>query len=78
MIFGLLGFLMGRGVFERSLGGIAMSVAVTALFGGMLWGVLPTVGAGISWEGHLFGFIGGLLVSRVMGRELRSRRQLPG
>ena len=74
MVFGLLGFLMGRGIFERSAGAIVLSTVVTFLFGGMLWGVLPTVGAGISWEGHLFGFLGGLLVSRVLGTSLRQRR----
>lgn len=76
VIFGMLGFLMGRGIFERSLSSIALSVGVTAAFGGMLWGVLPMmVGAHISWEGHLFGFIGGLLVSRFLGDRLRAQRE---
>jgi membrane associated rhomboid family serine protease len=30
------------------------------MFGGMIWGVLPTR-VGISWEGHLFGVIGGII-----------------
>lgn len=75
VVFGLLGFLMGRGIFERKLGAIAMSMVVTFLFGGMLWGVLPIVaGAGISWQMHLFGYLGGLLVSWRLGRGLRGRR----
>lgn len=74
VVFGMLGFLMGRGIFERSISSIALSAAVTAAFGGMLWGVLPTVGAGISWEGHLFGFIGGMLISRFLGNRLREQR----
>ena len=75
VVFGLLGFLMGRGLFERSLGAIAMSTAVTVLFGGMLWGVLPLVaGPGISWQMHLFGYLGGLFVSWTLGRGLRSRK----
>jgi membrane associated rhomboid family serine protease len=74
VIFGLLGFLMGRGIFERKLGAIAMSMLVTFLFGGMLWGVLPVVaGAGISWQMHLFGYLGGLLVSWRLGKGLRKR-----
>lgn len=71
VIFGFLGFLMGRGVFERSLSSIALSTVVTFFFGGMLWGVLPTVGASISWEGHLFGFIGGVMVASMLGAGLR-------
>jgi len=75
VIFGLLGFLMGRGIFERQVGAIAMSTLVTFLFGGMLWGVLPVVaGDGISWQMHLFGYLGGLLVSWRLGRGLRGRR----
>lgn len=75
VVFGFLGFLMGRGFYERSASSIALSTVVTLLFGGMLTGVLPTVGAGISWQGHLFGFLGGLLTARIMGRELRARKK---
>jgi len=76
VVFGMLGFLMGRGFFERSLSSIALSAVVTFLFGGMIWGVLPTVGAGISWEGHLFGFLGGMLIARLMGQKIRAQKQL--
>lgn len=75
VVFGLLGFLMGRGIWERSASAVLLSVAVTVLYGGMLFGVLPTVGPGISWEGHLFGFIGGLLAARTLGTALQARRR---
>ena len=75
VVFGMLGFLMGRGIFERSLSSIALSTTVTVMFGGMLWGVLPTVGPGISWEGHLFGFIGGMIIARMMGGAIRKQKQ---
>lgn len=73
VVFGFLGFLMGRGIYERKAGTIALSLLVTFFFGGMLWGVLPTVGPGISWEGHLFGWLGGLLTARLLGQKLRRR-----
>jgi membrane associated rhomboid family serine protease len=75
VVFGFLGFLMGRGFYERSARSIALSTVVTLLFGGMLTGVLPTVGSGISWQGHLFGFLGGVLTARGMGRRLRGRKK---
>ena len=73
VVFGFLGFLMGRGIYERRATTILLSLAVTFVFGGMLWGVLPTVGPGISWEGHLFGWLGGLATARALGSRKRRR-----
>jgi membrane associated rhomboid family serine protease len=67
VIFGYFGFLLLRGYFERSVLSIGLSLAVAAVYGGMLWGVLPS-GYRISWEGHLFGFLGGVLAARIMSR----------
>lgn len=65
VIFGYLGFLLLRGYFERSVTAILFSVVVGFLYGGILWGVLPGQ-IGISWEGHLFGFIGGVIAARLL------------
>jgi len=59
VVFGYFGFLVARAYFERSFGSIAISLLVLVLFGGMIWGILP-VRVGISWEGHLFGLLGGI------------------
>lgn len=67
LIFGFLGFLLARGYFERNIPSIFLSIIVGALYGGMIWGVLPTR-LGISWEGHLFGFIGGVLAAWFLAR----------
>lgn len=58
LVFGYFGFLLLSGYFERSLTAVVWSLLVLFLYGGLLWGVLPQ-GNGISWQGHLFGFIGG-------------------
>jgi membrane associated rhomboid family serine protease len=58
VLFGYLGFLLGRGYFERSVRSIIVAVIVGLFYGGMLWGLLPGQ-PGISWLGHLFGFVGG-------------------
>jgi membrane associated rhomboid family serine protease len=63
VIFGYLGFLMLSGWFDRSIGAIVMSVVVTALWGSLVFGVLPGV-PGVSWQGHLGGFIGGVFAAR--------------
>ncbi|WP_437639432.1 rhomboid family intramembrane serine protease [Sorangium sp. So ce854] len=72
VIFGYFGFLLLRGWFERSAVSIALSLVVGLFYGGMIWGVLPTR-MGISWEGHLFGFLGGVLAARLLAGRLRAR-----
>ncbi|MGD1897045.1 MAG: rhomboid family intramembrane serine protease [Phormidesmis sp.] len=67
VIFGYFGFLLLRGYFERSLVAIAFSILVTFFYGGIIWGVLPSQ-PGISWEGHLFGFIGGIIAAKLLSK----------
>ena len=67
LIFGYLGFLLLRGYFQRNFASILLSLIVGFLYGGAIWGVLPTV-PGVSWEGHLFGFIGGIIAARFLAR----------
>ncbi len=65
VVFGYFGYLLFRGYFERSFVAIAISVAIAVTYGGLIWGVLPTRSY-ISWEGHLFGFIGGIIAAKLL------------
>jgi membrane associated rhomboid family serine protease len=65
VVFGYFGFLIARAYFERNVTSIAISLLVVAVFGGMIWGILP-VQIGISWEGHLFGLVGGILSAKLI------------
>jgi membrane associated rhomboid family serine protease len=65
LIFGYIGYLLARGYFERSFGSLAVAVMVAVLYGGALWGILPGQ-RGISWEGHLFGFLAGVVTAGIM------------
>jgi membrane associated rhomboid family serine protease len=73
LIFGYLGFLLLRGYFERNFPSILLSIIVGVLYGGAIWGVLPTQ-PGVSWEGHLFGFIGGILAARLLARRKKMKQ----
>ncbi|MFB2875622.1 rhomboid family intramembrane serine protease [Floridanema aerugineum] len=68
VVFGYLGYLLFRGYFQRSPGSIFLSLFVGSVYGSMIWGVLPTQ-IGISWQGHLFGFIGGAIAARLLTRK---------
>ncbi|NOX18175.1 MAG: rhomboid family intramembrane serine protease [Chlorobi bacterium] len=64
MIYGFVTFLFFSGVIKRDRRSIAISLIVTFLYGGLIWGVLP-VKEGISWEYHLFGAIWGIIFAIV-------------
>lgn len=63
LVFGYLGCLLSRGYFQRDSTSISIAVLAGALYGGMIFGTLP-LQSGVSWEGHLFGFLGGVLAAR--------------
>ena len=70
VIMGYLGFLMLSGWYARTLGSVLLSIGVTAAWGGLALGVLPSM-PGVSWQGHLGGFVGGILAARAFRREGR-------
>nr|MDT0661614.1 rhomboid family intramembrane serine protease [Micromonospora sp. DSM 115978] len=67
VIFGYLGLLLMRGIVERSWWNFAVVLLVFLLYGWQLLGVLPT-DEPISWQGHLFGLLGGLLAAILFRR----------
>ncbi|WP_199442506.1 rhomboid family intramembrane serine protease [Umezawaea beigongshangensis] len=74
LVFGFLSFLLVRGIFARGVLQIAIAVVVLGVYGYALWGVLPGQ-PGISWEGHLFGAIGGVLAAWGVARDARKEQR---
>ena len=70
VIFAYFGFLLAIGWFERRVGSLILSVAVFFVWWPTLSGLLP-VQRGISWEGHLFGLVGGVLTAWLLARGRR-------
>jgi len=71
VVFAYFGYLLVTGFFERRIGSLLLSIVVFLMWGPTLIGVVPTAG-GISWEGHIFGLIGGIVAAWVLaGRPLR-------
>ena len=67
LIFGYFGFLLVAGWFERRVVPLLISMLVLFSYGGLLFGVLPGT-PGVSWQMHLFGFVGGVLAARFFTR----------
>lgn len=70
--FGVFGYLMVEGMFERRfwprIRKLGLSILIFMFWGiPMLIGLLP-IQEGVSWQGHLFGLIGGILAAMIVHR----------
>lgn len=71
-VFGLLGFTLAAALREkRPVSILAAVIAIVAYGGIIIASFVPT--DGISWEGHLFGFIAGIVAARLIVK----KRSLP-
>ena len=64
VIFGYFGFLVVRGLYERRLSSLTVTLLVILVYSGsMVFGLVPQ--HGVSWEAHLYGLLAGMGVARV-------------
>ncbi len=69
VIFGFLGYLLARGYYERKPVAMLVSLFTLGAYGSLAWQALPFfVADQVSWEGHLFGLLGGVLAARGQRR----------
>ena len=67
VVFGYATYLLSRGFFDRDVLELAIGLVVGAIWGtALVGGLLPQ--EGISWQGHLFGAIGGVVAARALAR----------
>ncbi len=72
-VFGLFGYLVAAVWFERKpLSLLAAAVAIVLYGSTVLFGFVPR--PGLSWEGHLFGFIAGVVAARAVAGRRSARR----
>jgi membrane associated rhomboid family serine protease len=68
LVFGFAAYLIARGLFSRRPLHLVAGVAVVAVYGATLaFSLMPH--PGVSWQGHLFGAIGGVVAARVLDRK---------
>ncbi len=67
LVFAYFGYLLLRGWYDRRFGSLALAGVVAVVWGGMVFGMIPGMTATVvSVETHLFGFIGGALMARLL------------
>ena len=64
-IYVLASFIFFKGIFSSHFRLVALSLIVVFIYGSMLWYIFP-VKDGMSWEGHLAGFLTGLFLAKVV------------
>lgn len=64
VIYGLTTFLLLSGIIRHDLRLLTISLIVTFLYGGFIWGIFP-IDPEISWDGHLSGAISGIFLAIV-------------
>ena len=74
IIYALASFLLVSGIVQKNPRLSAISMLVIFLYGSMIWGLLPTKEP-ISWEGHLAGFLAGILVAIFYRKEGPKRKK---
>jgi membrane associated rhomboid family serine protease len=73
LVFGWFGFLVARGVVDRSPITLGAALFVGVLYGSILWGVLPGQ-PGVSWEAHLFGAVAGAVAAFLVRTQVHAPR----
>jgi len=67
VVFGFLGYLLVRAAYDRRISSALIAIAIAALYGAtFLTSLMPA--HGISWTGHVFGFVGGVTSARMRYR----------
>lgn len=67
VIFGLFGYLIAAAIFRKKIFDIFVAIILIFFYWSIIYGILPNDN-GVSWEGHLFGLVSGVLSSFIFNK----------
>lgn len=73
VIYGLASYIFWSGVWSKHYRLATLSLLIVFLYGSIVWGLFP-IRPNMSWEGHLSGFLAGLVLSLYFKKELPKRK----
>ena len=77
IVFGYFGVLLAAAWFERRPAALGAALLAIFLYSGIVAGLVPQ--PNLSWEGHLFGFLAGVVCAKILAEPLlRSDPDDPG
>ena len=65
VIYVLASFIFFKGIITKHYRWVALSLIVVFIYGSLIWYIFP-IKDGISWEGHLSGFLTGLILAFLL------------
>ena len=74
LIYAMASFLFFSGILRKNSQLSAVALLVIFIYGGLFWGLFP-IHKNVSWEGHLTGFISGILVSFIFRKDGPKRKK---
>jgi membrane associated rhomboid family serine protease len=75
VILGYIGFLLALGIVERSWWGIVVGALIGLIYGAQILGEVTPTDERVSWQAHLFGFLGGVVAAVAFRRRRRRVEQ---
>ncbi|HEV7240092.1 MAG TPA: rhomboid family intramembrane serine protease [Thermoanaerobaculia bacterium] len=67
IVFGFFGYLLLRAVYDQRVSSLLIAIVLAVLYGAsFLTSLMPA--QGVSWSGHVFGFLGGIAAARLRYR----------
>ncbi len=70
LIYSMIAFLIIAGLLEKRFVSLAIAILVGFLYGTtLIFGIIPAFQGRVSWDGHLFGAIAGIMVAYANARQ---------
>ena len=69
LIYVLISFIFFKGIISKNFNLMALSLIVVFIYGGTIWYIFP-IKENISWEGHLSGFIVGIILAVLFKKNI--------